>query len=98
MATVDETKITGRKYRIWDAVNNIWKRASYWTAACDVEFEDGVNAEDKVTELDNTMTERINTLEEEMTEDIQELQDNAILKSELTFTLSGSTLYIRKTY
>lgn len=48
MATVEEEKITGRKYRIWDAVNSIWKRVSYWTAASDVEFENGKNAEDEV--------------------------------------------------
>lgn len=51
MATVQETNIINRKYRIWDAVNNIWKRISYWTSASDVEFEDGMNAEDKIETL-----------------------------------------------
>ena len=51
MATVEETIITGRKYRIWDAVNNIWKRVSYWTKASDVEFEDGLNGEDEIETL-----------------------------------------------
>lgn len=51
MATVEETIITGRKYRIWDAVNNIWKRVSYWTKASDLEFEDGLNGEDEIETL-----------------------------------------------
>ena len=72
MATVEETIITGRKYRIWDAVNNIWKRVSYWTKASDVEFEDGLNGEDEVETL--------------------------IKKSQLTFELDGSDLYITKNY
>ena len=98
MATVDEIKITGKKYRVWNAINEWWERISYWTAASDVEFEDGKNAEEKVTEIDETLTERLNEFEEEVTEDIEQLQQDAILKSELTFTLSGSTLYITKTY
>ena len=51
MATVDEVKVTGRKYRLWDAVNEIWKRVSYWTKASDVEFEDGLNGEDEIETL-----------------------------------------------
>ena len=48
MATVEEEKITGRKYRLWDAVNQIWKRISYWTAASDVEFDNGRNGEEEL--------------------------------------------------
>ncbi len=51
MATVEETIITGRKYRVWDGINYIWKRLSYWTKASDVEFEDGLNGEDKINTL-----------------------------------------------
>jgi hypothetical protein len=51
MANVEEVIITGRKYRIFDTVNNIWKRISYWTKASDIEFDDGLNAEDEVETL-----------------------------------------------
>ena len=60
MATVQETIVTGRKYRIWDAVNNIWKRISYWTKASDVEYEDGLNGEDKIQQIDNDKINKTN--------------------------------------
>ena len=63
MATVEEVKITGRAYRIWDAVNSIWKRISYWTKESDVEFEDGLNLEDKVDEINNNFDGKINALD-----------------------------------
>lgn len=102
MATVEETIITGRKYRIWDAVNNIWKRVSYWTKASDVEFDDGQNAEDKLgtlkQDLETEIEENYNTLSEELTTKCSELDSNKINKSDLVFSLSGTTLRITKTY
>ncbi len=90
MATVEELQVTGRKFRIWDAVNNIWKRISYWTKSTDVEFNDGVNAEDKISQI-NTNIATANT-------NITNLDNNKINKSALTFTLSGNDLYITKNY
>ena len=52
MATVDETIVTGRKYRLYDKVNNIWKRVSYWTHASDVGLDDGRNAADVLSMLE----------------------------------------------
>lgn len=66
MATVEETIITGRKYRIWDAVNSIWKRISYWTKASDVEFEDGMNLEDKVSTINTNMQDMGTTTNQEI--------------------------------
>lgn len=91
MATVEEIKITGRKYRVWDAVNNIWKRVSYWTKASDVEFDDGSNAEDKITQLEGTVTEDIAEMSSNIDRDF-------IKKQQLTFVLSGNDLYITKNY
>lgn len=91
MATVEEIKITGRKYRVWDAVNNIWKRVSYWTKASDVEFDDGSNAEDKITQLESTVTEDIAEMSSNIDRDF-------IKKRQLTFVLSGNDLYITKNY
>jgi len=90
MATVEELQVTGRKFRIWDAVNNIWKRISYWTKSTDVEFNDGVNAEDKISQI-NTNIATANT-------NITNLDNDKINKSALTFTLSGNDLYITKNY
>lgn len=77
MATVDEVKVTGRKYRLWDAVNSIWKRVSYWTAASDVEFEDGLNLEDKVSEINTD----INELSEDFSNALADLQDTDISRA-----------------
>ena len=62
MATVDEVEVTGRKYRIWDAVNSIWKRISFWTKASDVEFDDGTNLEDKIEELNSSFSDALASL------------------------------------
>ena len=97
MATVEELKVTGRKFRIWDAVNNVWKRISYWTKATDVEFKDGVNAEDKISQI-NTNIATANTNISTANTNITNLSNNKISKTALTFTLSGNDLYITKNY
>lgn len=94
MATVDEVEVTGRKYRIWDAVNSIWKRISYWTKASDVEFNDGLNLEDKFSTISTETSENF----EEVNQNISNLDSSKIAKSQLTFVLSGNNLYITKTY
>ncbi len=49
---VKETIVKGRKFRkLIDEANRIWQRISFWTSASDVEFDDGKNAEDKVSEI-----------------------------------------------
>lgn len=46
---VNEQIIKNRKFRkCIDVANKIWLRISFWTAACDVEFEDGKTLEKKL--------------------------------------------------
>lgn len=46
---VNETIVTGRVFRkLIDEANKLWMRISFWTKACDVEFEDGKNLEEKL--------------------------------------------------
>ncbi len=48
----NERIITGKKYRLLsDITNKIWDRISFWTAASDVEFSNGKNAEEIYNEL-----------------------------------------------
>ena len=85
MATVEEVKVTGRKYRIWDEVNSIWKRISYWTKACDVEFDDELNLEDKVDEINDSIDavdDRLTQVNTSLTNQINEL--NRTFSSALT--------------
>lgn len=57
---VNETIVTGRKYRkCIDAANKLWQRISFWTKASDVEFDDGLNAEEKISELNNSLTQNL---------------------------------------
>lgn len=50
MSTINT--VTGKKYRILkDAINKVWDQISYWTASTDVEFADGMTAEDKVGDI-----------------------------------------------
>lgn len=49
---LNEQIVTGRKFRkCIDVVNKAWQRISFWTKACDVEFDDGMTAEDKIMAL-----------------------------------------------
>ena len=94
MATVEEVKVTGRKFRIWDSVNDIWKRISYWTKASDVEFENGQNAEDCIEDIRSLIGDNY----EAVTLDINDVANSRIPKEQLTFVLSGNDLYITKLY
>ena len=109
MATIDDVIIKGRAYRVFDEVNEIWKRMSYWTAASDVYFEDGKNAEDVIEDLTESMEQSIEEVNETLSsksDDLSETIDNLsqninsnyIKKNQLTFTLSGNDLYITKNY
>ena len=109
MATVEEIKIKGRAYRVFDAVNSIWKRISYWVAASDVEFEDGENLEDKMadvqSDLDDSIEQMNNNLNQTKTEinnsittNMNNVNNNYVKKTQLSFVLSGNDLYITKNY
>ena len=53
MATVNETIVTGRKFRkLVDEATKLWQRISFWTKASDVEFNDAKTAELKVGAID----------------------------------------------
>lgn len=50
--TIKEEIVTGRKFRkLVDEATKLWQRISFWTKACDVEFEDGLTAEEKIGNL-----------------------------------------------
>lgn len=49
---VNEEIVTGRKFRkLVDEATKLWQRISFWTKACDVEFDDGETAESKISAL-----------------------------------------------
>ena len=53
------TKVTGRTYRVLadNTPNNyVWNQLSFWTAASDVEFADGVDAETKLGAIQGITT------------------------------------------
>ena len=53
MATINETIVTGRKFRkLIDEANKLWQRISFWTKSSDVEFDDGNDAETKLGAID----------------------------------------------
>ena len=56
MAVVNEQIVTGRKFRkLIDERSRLWLRCSFWTKACDVEFNDGETAETKFSNMTNTI-------------------------------------------
>lgn len=58
--TVNEVIVTGRKKRrLIDRAAKLWQRISYWTKACDVEFDDGKTAQEKVGAI-NGITSNFN--------------------------------------
>ena len=49
---INEEIVTGRKFRkLVDETKKLWQRISFWTKACDVEFDDGQTAEEKIGNL-----------------------------------------------
>lgn len=53
---LNEQIVIGRKFRrCIDEINRVWQRISYWTAASDVEFDDGETAENKVMALSDLL-------------------------------------------
>lgn len=60
---MNENIVKGMKYRIaTDDTGNNWDRLSLWTAAEDVEFEDGENAAEKITKLNTKVDTTVTTL------------------------------------
>lgn len=52
MAPLNEKIITNRKFRkLADKKKKLWYRFSFWTKASDVEFDDGLSAEEKLGNL-----------------------------------------------
>ena len=43
---------TGKSYNIFDKVNNVWNKISFWHKASDCEFNDGKTAQTKVGAID----------------------------------------------
>jgi len=66
MSAINEIKSKGNAYRICiddsDPTNLKWERESFWTAASDVEFEDGMTAEQKIDEINANVQEKFNQL------------------------------------
>lgn len=61
MTAINEIIQKGNAYRTCiddsDAANLKWARQSFWTAASDVEFEDGMTAEQKLNELSTNLNQ-----------------------------------------
>ena len=102
---IKETIVTGRKFRkCIDEINRIWQRISFWTKACDVEFDDGKTAEEKLGKI-NSITDSLdsissntalsaaagNNLQNQVTQ-IKNTINN--LGTQVTMTLDGTTLII----
>lgn len=55
---INEQIQTGRKFRkMIDETNRLWLRISFWTKACDVEFDDGQTAETKFANVMKTIND-----------------------------------------
>ena len=53
---INEKIVTGRKFRrLIDKESRLWQRISYWTKACDVEFDDGKTAETKIASINDDL-------------------------------------------
>ena len=102
---INETIVTGRKFRkCIDEINRIWQRISFWTKACDVEFNDGKTAEEKLGSI-NGITDSLasissntalsaaagNSLQNQVTQ-LKNTVNN--LGTQATMTLDGTTLTI----
>ena len=49
---INEQIVTGRKFRkLIDEATRQWQRISFWRKAVDVEFDDGINAETKLSAI-----------------------------------------------
>ena len=86
---INERNVTGRKYRVWDAANNLWRRLSFWTKASDVELDNG---HDLQTEM-GTVTTNISTIQNKIVPLQLATCGTALNNVAKVVTLSGFQLY-----
>lgn len=103
--TVNEQIITGRKFRkLVDEATKLWQRISFWTKACDVEFDDGNTAETKLGAINGITDSLVSTspnvalsaaagknLQDQVTQLTNSINN---LYPQITMTLDGTTLTI----
>lgn len=60
---INEQIIIGRKFRkLIDESTGLWQRISFWTKASDVEFNDGKNAEEKISDMKSTFQDGVDKI------------------------------------
>ena len=89
----------GKKYNIFDKINNVWNQLSIWTHSDDVEFDDGKTASTKVgaingissssTATDENIAASIGYVNQELTElntNLSKISENCdvVLLAEVT--------------
>lgn len=73
--TINEVTVTGRVYRrLIDKAAKLWQRISYWTKACDVEFDDGKTAQAKLGDI-NGITSDAELINEDIASSILPVHD-----------------------
>lgn len=102
---INETIVTGRKFRyLLNEATKLWQRISFWTKACDVEFDDGKTAEEKLGKI-NGITDSLTSTNSNIALSAaagKNLQGQVIqltntvnnLGTQATMTLNGTTLTI----
>lgn len=84
---INEEKVTGRKFRkLVDETQKLWQRISFWTMACDVEFEDGKTLEEKFNEL----YIKLEKVENKVTDINTDLPFKAVKTSSTVFDFTSS--------
>lgn len=95
----DENIISGKKYKVFK--NGIWKIFSFFTKASDVEFDDGMNAEEKIQDIEDkkiNITDIVDSTESTATNlpasanSVNTVKN--MLGDQVTYSLSGTTLTI----
>lgn len=75
MSVVNEIKLKGRAFRkLIDRNTNRWLTESFWTAASDVEFEDGETAETKFASLKNQINNLVQSFQDGVNKIFKKLQ------------------------
>ena len=78
--TINEQIVTGRKFRkLIDEASRLWLRVSFWTKASDVEFDDGEDAETKISIIQtiiNNLKESFNNFKESVQNSLNNIHEN----------------------
>ena len=96
---INEEIVTGRKFRkLVDETKRLWQRISFWTKACDVEFNDGQTAEEKLGKI-NGITDSLDSTSSNIALSAaagKNLQSRLtqLSNSQISMTLNGTTLTI----